>query len=439
MSQAQKASVYAWFVVVLLMLAHVLSFVDRQILNLLVGPIRGDLGISDTQMSLLMGFSFAVFYTICGLPLAWYADRGSRRGLIAVGIFAWSFATAACGLAQKYVQLLLARVGVAVGEASLSPSAFSLITDYFPREQRATAISVFGMGTYIGSGMAFLIGGMVIQFAKTTGPLELPLVGEIRSWQLVFLLLGAAGLVFSLLFLLVREPARTQQLAQPMPWSQIRATLRTNARALCAHHFGFAMVALAGYGASAWIPSYLIRVHHWTAPEVGLTYGIVLVVFGTLGIYCGGRLTDWLNARGQGDAPMRVGMWTALIATPLGALFYATGDARIITATLALATFVLSMPFGAAPAGLQEIVPPAMRARASAIYLFVLNMVGLGCGPTAVALVTDFVFDDDLAVGQSLLLVCGSAQIIGALILWSGLGAYRASYKRQRMAENSAA
>jgi MFS family permease len=433
-----RGSRYAWFVVTLLMLAHVLSFVDRQILNLMVGPIRHDLGISDTQMSLLMGFSFAVFYTVCGIPLARWADSHSRRGLIAVGVVFWSLATAACGLAQRYTHMLLARIGVGVGEATLSPSAFSLITDYFPREQRATAISVFGMGTYIGSGLAYLIGGVVIHYASTRGAVLLPLLGEIRPWQVVFLVLSGAGLVFSLLLLAVREPARAAARAAALPMKQVLSVLRGNARTLSCHHFGFAMLGLAGYGSAAWLPSYFIRVLHWTPAQVGIVYGSIIAVFGTLGILCGGRLADYWSQRGRSDASLRVGVLAALTAIPCVLGLLSLHSMAQIAVLLSLGVFLLSMPFGAAPAALQEIVPPAMRAQTSAIYLFVLNMVGLGLGPTAVALVTDYVFHDDLAIGYSLMLVCGLAEALGALLLWLGLDPYRESYARQRAAEAAA-
>lgn len=439
-SPVRQGGPYAWFVVIVLMLAHLLSFADRQLINLLVGPIRADLGISDTQMSFLMGLSFALFYTVCGIPLARLADRSSRSRLITFGVIAWSLATAACGLAQRYVHLLLARISVAVGEATLSPSAFSLITDYFPREQRSTAVSVFGMGTYIGGGLAFLLGGLVIQFAANRGEIILPLLGEVRPWQLVFLIMGAVGLLFTLLMLLVREPPRTGgERPAGMPVTEVLQALRGNARALLCHHFGFAMIALAGYGASAWIPSYLIRVQHWTVTQVGVIYGVVLMVSGPLGILFGGRLADRMVAAGRSEAPLLLGAATALAAIPFALILYSSSSMVVIAAMLAIATFILSMPFGAAPAGLQEIVPPSMRAQASSIYLFVLSMVGLGCGPTAVALVTDYVFRDDLAVGQSLLYVGVTSQVVAAAILWFGVSAYRESFARQRAEETRAA
>ena len=200
-NQGYPSSLSAWTTVTILMIAYVLSFIDRQILNLLVEPIRRDLVISDTQMSLLMGLSFALFYTVCGIPLGRLADTRSRRGLIAIGVLFWSAATAACGTAKLYWQFLICRVGVGVGEAALSPAAYSLIADSFPPERRATAISVYSMGVYLGSGIAFLLGGLVIQFASAQGNVVLPVLGEVRPWQLIFLILGAAGVLFTLLML----------------------------------------------------------------------------------------------------------------------------------------------------------------------------------------------------------------------------------------------
>ena len=199
---------YAWYVVGVLTLAYVLSFIDRQILSLMVEPIRRDLGISDKQMSLLMGASFAVFYTFFGIPLGRLADTRSRRGIIAVGIAFWSVMTTGCGLVNKFWQLALLRMGLGVGEASLSPSAYSLIFDYFRPAQRSTAISVYSMGIYIGSGLAFILGGLVIRSTSGQEHFILPLLGAMRSWQIVFFVVGLPGFLMSLLLLTIREPER---------------------------------------------------------------------------------------------------------------------------------------------------------------------------------------------------------------------------------------
>lgn len=428
-----RSLAYPWYVVGVLMLVYVFSFIDRQILNLLVGPIRTDLGISDTQMSLLMGFSFAVFYTLCGIPLGRLADSKSRRGLIAAGLVFWSLATAACGMVSRYWQLFIARVGVGVGEAALSPAAYSLITDYFPKEKRATAMSVYSMGIFIGAGIAFLLGGLVIKFAVAHGPVTLPLIGEIRPWQVVFLILGGAGVLFSLVLFTVREPPRTGSHQAP-PLREVLAYFGKNRRTVLCHNFGFAFLALSSYSASAWIPSFFVRVHGWDAGHLGLVYGSIVTVFAPAGTVFGGWLADRWSKQGVTDATLRVGLYAAIGCVPLGSLFVFPASANLAAALLIPGAFLLGMPFGVAPAGVQELMPPNMRGQATAVYLFVVTLVGLGIGPTAVALCTDFLFQDDKAVGWSMLLVCGTAQVIAVFVLWAGLKPFRESIARRAAA-----
>lgn len=427
-NSAYPSSLRAWSTVAILMLAYVLSFIDRQILNLLVGPIRRDLVISDTQMSLLMGLSFALFYTVCGIPLGRLADTKSRRGLIAIGVLFWSAMTAACGMARLYWQFLLCRIGVGVGEAALSPAAYSLIADSFPAERRATAISVYSMGVYLGSGLAFLLGGLVIKFASAQGDVLLPVLGEVRPWQLIFLILGAAGVLFSLLLLAVREPARRGVGAGvAVPLIEVGRYLRANRRTVLYHNFGFAGLAFAGYGSAAWIPTFFIRTYGWDAGHVGVVYGSIVAVFGCLGIVFGGRLADWMAKRGRTDANMRVGLYAAMAALPCVASFPLMDNALWAAVLMAPTVFCLSMPFGVAPAAIQEIMPSAMRGQASAIYLFVITLIGLGIGPTAVALVTDYLFADDQALRYSLLIVSTLAVASSLLLLAKGLQPYRES------------
>ena len=387
----------AWLTVFILMLAYVLSFVDRQILNLLVGPIRADLQISDTEMSLLMGLSFAVFYTVCGIPLGRLADTRSRRGIIAFGVVFWSFATAACGLAKNYWHFFAARIGVGVGEAALSPSAYSLITDSFPPGKRATALSAYSMGIYLGAGLAFLLGAKVIQFALQQGDQLLPLVGSVRPWQLIFLLLGAVGVVFSLVLFLLQEPQRKGAGAnQNVPLREVIAFLKTNRRTVLLHNLGFACLAFSSYGAGAWIPEFFVRSYGMHRVQVGEILGWITMVGGSLGIVSGGLLADFLLKKGMRDAPMRVGVLAALLTLPMQLGYLAPEPFWAILCN-AIAVFALAMPFGVAPAALQEIMPNPMRGQASALYLFVITLIGLGIGPTAVALITDFVFQDEVA------------------------------------------
>lgn len=415
----------AWFTVAILLMAYVLSFVDRQILSLLVGPIRADLGISDTQMSLLMGLSFAIFYTIAGIPLGRVADTRSRRGLIAWGILFWSLMTAACGLAKQYWHFVLFRIGVGAGEAALSPAAYSLMADSFPPEKRATAISVYSMGIYLGAGMAFLLGGIVITWANARGDIILPLLGTIRPWQMIFLVLGAAGAMFSLVLLAIKEPTRKGVGAGvSVPLKDVGAYLLSIRKAVICHNFGFACLSFASYGASAWLPSFFIRTHGLTAGEVGVYYGSMVMVAGSLGIVFGGRLSDYLSRRGYKDSNMRVGLLAAILTLTCNVV-YLVDNMTVLWIIMFFNVFTVAMPFGVAPAAIQEVMPNSMRGQASAIYLFVITLIGLGIGPTAVALVTDYVFQDDMAIRYSIFWVASIITIGAVVLLWMGIKPYR--------------
>ncbi|MEH6490937.1 spinster family MFS transporter [Halopseudomonas sp.] len=420
-------TVRAWVTVGILLVAYVLSFVDRQILNLLVGPIRADLGINDTQMSLLMGLSFAIFYTVAGIPLGRIADSKSRRGLIAWGVAFWSLMAAACGLAQQYWHFILCRIGVGAGEAALSPAAYSLIADSFPADRRATAISVYAMGIYLGAGMAFLLGGIVVTWANAQGPMTLPVLGVVRPWQLIFLVLGAVGLMFCLVLLAIKEPTRKGVGAGvAVPLKQVGAYLLTIRKAVLCHNFGFACLSFASYGASAWIPTFFIRTHGLTPGEVGIYYGSLVMVAGSTGIVFGGRLADYLARRGYRDANMRVGLLAAVL-TLLCNVVFLVDNMPLLWAIMFFNVFTVAMPFGVAPAAIQEIMPNAMRGQASAIYLFTITLIGLGIGPTAVAMVTDYVFMDDMAVRYSIFIVASVITVGSIILLWMGLKPYRAA------------
>ncbi|HWQ34134.1 MAG TPA: MFS transporter [Blastocatellia bacterium] len=431
---------YAWYVVGVLTLVYVFSFIDRQILNLLVSPIRRDLGISDTQMSLLMGFSFALFYTFCGIPLGWLADRFSRRSLVAVGFVFWSMMTAGCGLARNFWQMLWLRMGVGVGEAALSPAAYSLIADYFPREKRATAISVYSMGIYIGSGMAFLLGGLVVRLASAQEAWRLPLIGQTRPWQVIFFIVGLPGALLALLMYTVREPLRrglkmvraadgTVQRAQVSPGEVFRY-IRANWQTFVCHTVGFALLSFSSYGASAWIPTMFVRNYGWSASQAGIVYGTIVAVFSTLGVATGGWMADRLAQRGYRDATMRVGVFVSVVWFPTGVLYPLMPDGRLAALLLVPSAFLASAPFGVAPAAIQQMMPNEMRGQASAIYLFVVNLIGLGMGPTAVALTTDHIFRHDNSVNYSLMIVGTAAHVASSLLLWLGLKPYRESLER---------
>lgn len=419
----------AWCAVGLLTVAYVLSFVDRQIMSLLVAPIRRDLDISDTQMSLLMGFSFAVFYTLCGIPLGRLTDVASRRWIVTLGVAFWSAATMACGLAAHYWHLFLGRVGVGIGEAALSPAAFSLIADSFPPERRGTATSVYGTGIFIGSGLAYVVGGVVIGLVAARGETVLPLVGATRPWQMVFYVLGGAGLLFAWFLLLIREPMRhgASASAPAIAFRDVVAMLSRHRKTVLLHNFGFGGTALALYSINAWLPSVWQRVHGWEIRDVGIVYGAIVALMGGLGIVLGGWLADRWKARGMSDATLRVGAIAGACGAPLSlGIALAPNGVALAALMVPLIVFV-AMPLGVAASAIQDLVPNGMRGQTSAIYLFVVNLVGLGIGPTAVALLTDRVFHDDRSVHLSLAIVAAVAQAGAFLLLTRGRAHYRLS------------
>jgi MFS family permease len=421
---------YAWYVLGVLTLVYIFSYLDRQILNLLVVPIKADLHISDTQMSLLMGLSFAVFYTFFGIPLGRIADAASRRGLIAGGFATWSAFTVGCGFIGSYPQLALMRMGVGVGEASLGPAAYSLITDYFAPQRRGTAQGVYNMGIYLGGGLALVFGGVAIAWVSHQPMWELPFIGAVRWWQLIFIVIGAAGLLTVPLMLTVREPPRHGASARSIPLREVFAHFKQHRTTYLCHNVGIALLSFSAYGTSAWLPTFFIRQHGWTSAQAGIVIGLILASCGALGVLACGWLADRLAARGHADACMRVAFMACVLWFPSGiAMLLVTSP--VLACVLYVPTiFFVAGVYSVGPAALMQVTPPRMRGQAGAIYLFVTNLIGLGLGPTAVALCTDYLFHDASQVGYSILIVAVIAHLLAGLLLWSG----RAAFVRSREA-----
>ena len=434
MSDDFPAPRYAWYVVAVLALANTSAFVDRQILGLLVGPIRRDLGVSDTQMGVLYGLAFALFYTLLGIPIARAADRGSRRAIIGIGIAIWSIMTVLCGVARSYDQLLLARFGVGVGEAALAAPALSLLSDYFPADRRATALSVYSLGIYLGAGLANLVGGALLARvgADVAGAMVVwPIVGEIRSWQGVFVVVGLPGLLIAALIATVREPKRretaTDDDARGYSLGDIVAYVRANTRTFVCHNLGYSLFALVNFGTAAWLPTHLIRTYGWTAARAGVTLGTLTATVGVVGVVVGGRVADGMLVRGRTDAKLRVGIIAAVANLVCGIAYTLAPTAALSVAALVPYNFFASFAFGAAVAAVQEITPNRMRAQLGALFVSAMTLIGLGFGPTVVGVLTDRVFGDDAALRYSLLIVTVVGLAGAAALLIAGLGAYRRS------------
>lgn len=433
-ARAAYRPAYAWYVVGILTAAYVSSFIDRQIMSLMVTPIKRDLGISDSRLSLLMGPSFALFYTLLGFPIGRLADARSRRGIIGVGIAAWSVMTALCGLARNYTQLFLARVGVGVGEAALSPPAYSLLADYFPKDRLGRALGVYSLGIYLGSGIALVLGGWIVGGVSGSDLLVLPLVGGIHPWQAVFLVIGIPGVFLAILMRTVREPIRGamggRTVTEVLPAREVFDYVARHWRAFLAHCSGYGLIALVNYGMAAWVPAFIMRHYGWTVTRTGAIYGVLTMIFGVAGVIAGGHVGDLLLKRGHLDAKLRVGIIAAVGELISALTFLLVPDSTLMVVALVPFCFFAAFGFGAAPAGIQEISPVPMRAQTSALYLFIVNVLGLGLGPPAVAKLTDSVFHDESLVGYSLVVVAVGGLVSALAVFFWGAGAFRTAAAR---------
>lgn len=427
-----KVSAYAWYVVTVLMLCYTLSFIDRQILTLLVAPIKRDLGISDTLVGLLQGLSFALFYAGMGLPLGRLVDSTNRRNLIAGGILLWSFFTSACAAAKSFVSLFFARMGVGVGEAALNPASFSILADYFPKERLGVALSMFYFGNLLGSSLANIVGGTAVQAVTRQPEVVVPILGSIASWRLTFLIVGLPGVLFSLLSLTVREPARSgmrrgaAKLSLAETWTEIRQRWQSVAG------ISLGMVCQAGcnYGFTAWAPTFFQRVHGWPIGQTGRALGMVILPFGCLGLFVGGQLSQRWQQRGIIDGPLRVaipsGIGTAIFLTAA----MLAPDPYWSLALIGPGLFFLVLPMGTAGAALNAIFPNQVRGQVSALYLFILNLGGLTLGPLLPGLFTDFLFRNPKMVGASVALTMAIGSLAMVAICWATMRPFRQHYQK---------
>lgn len=406
---------YAWYVVAVLTAAYVLSFLDRQLLSLLAGPIKESMSLSDSALGLLMGPFFAVFYVVLGIPAGILADQRSRRAIITAGITLWCVMTAFCGLARNYGQLAAARVGVGVGEATLTPSAYSLISDYFPRDKRSQAIGVFMMGISAGMGMAYLIGGKTVTYLEGMSNVDWPWVGELEPWQSAFVIVGLAGLIIAVLMLTVREPARQERVAgQSSSFRALRQYVKSRKSGYACLFFSMAVSTVIGY-AWLWLPVAFTRVWGWTVGEMSLGYGIILLVFGPLGSTFGGWLASHWYRAGRRDGAFRAAIMALLAMVITGAAVPLMPNGYLALAVMVPSTFAGAMASGAGAAALVTVAPARFRAQLSAWYLLTLSLMGLFVGPTVVGVLNDHVFVEPDGVRYSLFWVSGG---LGGLLLF---------------------
>lgn len=421
----------AWSVLAILWIVTLFSQLDRQLPALLVKPLKSSFGLADTQFSLLQGYGFALAYTIMGLPFGRLVDRANRRNLILAGVLVWSGMTVCAAFAQSYPMLLLTRAGVGIGEAVLAPAAYSIIADYVPRARRGRALAAYYVSLAIGSGASLLIGGLLL--GSITGPVAAGPLGVLAPWQLMFVLAGLPGLPLALMILLIREPVRRERgAAETASYGEFIRYLGRN-RATFARLLTYpAVLAAIGYGVLAWAPAYMDRRFGFPASRAGVIVGVVVGLSGLLGTLLSGWLSDRWVGQGRPAARFRVTIVGWALIVPSASLWTMMPTPASALLVLGFAIFGFAVSQSSAPPTIQDAVPNGMRGKAIAVYLLLGGLLGIGLGPTSVALLTDRVFRDEAMLGSSLILVSLPASLLGLWLCWSGLRPYAETVARLR-------
>ncbi len=378
-SSTSLSNRYTRYALGLLVVVYIFNFVDRSILSILLESIKEEFQLSDTQLGLLSGPAFAIFYTLFGLPIARWSDRSSRTSIIAFAVVVWSGMTALTGFAQHFTHLLLARIGVGIGEAGCSPPAHSLLSDYFPASRRATVLAIYSLGIPIGGGIGFLAGGWLDEFF---------------DWRTAFIVVGIPGVLLALIVkLTLREPKRGRYddpALADAPQKSVVQVLKFMYGLKSFRHLAIAAAlhAFYGYGAGAFVAAFFRRSHQMDPGELGTWFGIIAFTAGSAGTFLGGYLADRLARRDQ-----RWYMWLPALATtafiPFAFLLYLASDPYLGLILYFPGSILGGMYLGPTFAMTQSLVPASMRATAAAILLFTINIIGLGLGPQGVGILSD--------------------------------------------------
>jgi MFS family permease len=421
----------AYYTVSVLLIAYVFSIMDRQILTLLVGPIQHSLQVNDSWMGVLHGFTFAAFYSLVGLPIARLIDRGNRPLVITVGIGLWCLATAAGGLATEFWHLLLARIGVAVGEAVLLPGAVSLISDLFTPHNRGRALGVFGMGASFGAGAGLLATGLVLGYF-TAHPLTLPWLGLLQPWQTTLMSIGLPGLLVLVLMIGVPEPRLRKNamglsptVRVEIPLREVLAYLRENRRTFTAIFLGAGCFYTAVYGSGSWVPTYFVREFGWSYARIGALMGAIMCVCGPIGVIFASWLGEYWRNRGVTNANLRIAVIASVLLALVSIPLLMASSVERAVPFLVLAATLWTCLFGVGAALIVEVAPAPMRGQFMAMYTGALSLLGAGCGPVMVGVLTDYVFKDPNAIKYSILCVVLFGCSLAALVFYSALRSIR--------------
>jgi MFS family permease len=422
---------YTLFVLTIVVMFTVL---DRQVLSLMIEPVKAQFGISDTQAALLLGAAFSITYGIAGLPIAKIADTWNRRNLVAICIAFWSLATMACGLAQTYAQLFVARLAIGIGESGYGPATWSMVTDTFPRERVAFGTSMLSVGALVGTGLALLVGGGALALVAHLPVFEVPFIGvHIKPWQWPFIIVGAPGLIWALVVMSLKEPVRrgfATTHGRVVRSVDVVRYMAADWRTYVAVIGGTAMKYLMSIGSGQWLPTLFRREFGWELSRIGVTLGLITLVASPIGLLLGARLSERWTRLGVPGANLRIVFFSLCVSVPLAIIYPLIPNPYVLLCLHGTSLFVAALGTGPAVAAFQVITPNQMRAQVSSVSQFSTNVLAFALGPLIVALFTDFLFKDthDLKYSMSL-----SAAILGPLTIVAvaqGLGTYARSYER---------
>lgn len=401
-----------WGLVILLMICYTFSFIDRYIINLLVEPMKRDLDFSDTQISFLLGASFAVLYSIMGIPFGIWADTKHRGKLVAIGISIWSIATTSLTFLRTFPMMFLGRVGVGIGEASLTPSAYSLISDRFEKEKVPTALSVYSLGIYVGIAIAYIGGGALIGYLQRQAPLQFFNM-NIYPWQLTFAIVGLPGLLLAVMVKAYIKDERKETKS-----TRIAFSLKTIGRKTRLALTGFACLSIAVYGSGVWIPAFLQRVFQLPVETVGQITGVGLVVLPAIGLFLGTAINKLLSRKRSNNTSLLACFIISLMFLPFAGTYGLFNNLNWSLVFFIPYGLTVSAIVGVGASCIQELASQGQKGLLTGIYVLVQNLVGYGLGPTLIGMMTDHIFQDEMQLGKSILVVCTIAAAFAATFFY---------------------
>lgn len=397
-----------WTFVAILFCLSVVSVIDRHMLTLLVAPIQARFSLSDVQMGMLIGFAFALPHGLFSIPVGWAVDRYPRRWIITGGLAIWSLATAATGLARSYTGLFAARATCGFGEASIIPSQGSILGDLFPREKLALATSIASMGFRAGQGLALLIGGLLTFYILPAELMTVPLLGEVQGWQVIFMLIGLAGLLFVPLIFCVPEPLRRSapgsSASNEPTFGAYFAFIGRHPRFYICHHLGFLAFVSMAVAVSTWTPAYLIRHFGWSESMTGAWLGATILIAPVVGMPVHGMIADWLYQRGWHDIHIRYPMISAVIGAPIAILAFSVGDPRLCVLLVGAYLFVISNYTSLPLTAVIALLPSNLRGKAVAIVMVCCGALGSILGPLIASTINDVLYGDPKMIGNAVMI-----------------------------------